>query len=86
MEKLEVSYTIAEDGQEAMDKVSLRLKKGKLVDLIFMKLIIPGMSGFEAAKEIRKVESEYKLKQDENQIICGCCVESCEGKKCFITL
>ena len=51
-----------------------------------MKLIIPGMSGFEAAKEIRKVESEYKLKQDENQIICGCCVESCEGKKCFITL
>jgi hypothetical protein len=46
-----------------------------------MKLIIPGMSGFEAAMEIRKVESEYKLKQNEVQIICGCCVDNYEGKK-----
>lgn len=62
--KLEVRYAIAKDGQEAIDKVSLRLKKGKLFDIIFMKLILPYMNGFEAAKEIRKVESEYKLEQD----------------------
>jgi len=50
------------------------LKKGKLFDLIFMKLIIPGMSGFEAAMEIRKIEGSFRLKQDEIQIICGCSV------------
>lgn len=57
------------------------MKKGKLFDLIFMKLIIPGMSGFEAAMEIRKIEGSFRLKQDEIQIICGCSVENNEGKK-----
>jgi len=46
-----------------------------------MKLIIPGMSGFEAAMEIRKIEGSFRLKQDEIQIICGCSVENNEGKK-----
>jgi len=56
-----VFYAIAEDGQEAIDIVSKSLSEGHIFDLVFLKLIMPVISGFEAAKEIREIEARFQL-------------------------
>lgn len=42
---------VTESGEEGVNK-----ERGKKYDLIFLELKMPGMSGIEALKEIRKVE------------------------------
>lgn len=53
MKSLEVSCTIADNAEEAIEIFQKTLSEGLLFDMVFVKLIIPGMSGFDAAKEIR---------------------------------
>lgn len=45
-----------------------------------MKLIMPGMSGFDAAKEFRKLEAEFGLNSDARHFICGITAEITDGK------
>jgi two-component system sensor histidine kinase/response regulator len=54
---------IATDGQEAVNIFKDFLKKRQHFDIIMMDLIMPTMDGFEATKEIRKIEAEKRLKK-----------------------
>lgn len=56
------------------------LNEGYLYDCVFMKLIMPGMSGFDAAKEFRKLEAEFGLNSDARHFICGITAEITDGK------
>ena len=56
------------------------LEEGYLYDCIFIKLIMPGMSGFDATKEFRKLEAQFGLGQDARHFICGTSAEVSECK------
>ena len=47
---------VAESGEEGVNK-----ERGKKYDLVFLDLKMPGMSGIEALKEIRKVNKETPI-------------------------
>ncbi|MEK0314287.1 CHASE3 domain-containing protein [Cohnella sp. 56] len=49
LESLEMSFTIAHDGLECMD----RLRSGDTYDCILMDIMMPDMDGFQAIREIR---------------------------------
>ena len=80
MKSLEVSCTIADNAEEAIEIFQKTLSEGLLFDLVFVKLIIPGMSGFDAAKEIRQIEDNYELKKEERHFICGFAADVTECK------
>lgn len=50
MKSLKVSISTAESGEEAIEIFTKSISEGKAFDIIFMKLIMPVMSGFEAAR------------------------------------
>jgi len=47
------------------------LSENHIFDLIFIKLIMPGVSGYETSKEIRAIEKNYELSEDDRHFICG---------------
>jgi len=49
----------AASGEEAVNLVEAALKKGNYFDLICMDIELPGISGHEALKTIRKMESAH---------------------------
>jgi signal transduction histidine kinase/CheY-like chemotaxis protein len=58
LEKMGVKVTIANNGQEGVDKY---LSHPKRYDLILMDLQMPIMSGYEATKEIRKYNKDIPI-------------------------
>ncbi len=39
--------------------------------MIFMKLIMPSVNGYEAAKELREIEASHKISAVDKHFICG---------------
>lgn len=56
------------------------LQQGALYDAIFIKLFMPGMSGFDAVQEFRKLEKKFGLGPDHSHFICGTSAEVSERK------
>ncbi|QLL33498.1 hypothetical protein HG536_0E04090 [Torulaspora globosa] len=61
LKKHKISYKVAKNGQEAVD----RWKEGG-IDLIFMDLQLPVFSGMDAAKKIRDLEKQNISKQNNS--------------------
>lgn len=80
MRTLDVNYEMASSAEEAVAVFKDTLNEGYLFDCIFMKLIMPGMSGFDAAKEFRKLETEFGLSPDARHFICGITAEISDCK------
>jgi two-component SAPR family response regulator len=56
------------------------LTDGLLYDIIFIKLILPGVNGMEAAREMRDIEAQMKLTKEQEHFICGSSNEITESK------
>jgi len=53
MKTLEYQYTLCENANEATKQFKETLSENLLYDMIFLKLIMPGTDGYDAAKELR---------------------------------
>jgi PleD family two-component response regulator len=42
-----------------------------LFDMVFLKLIMPSVSGYECAKELRQIEESHKIGSLQRHFICG---------------
>ena len=71
---------MASCAEDAVATFKDTLNEGYLYDCVFMKLIMPGMSGFDAAKEFRKLEAEFGLNTDAKHFICGITAEISDCK------
>jgi two-component system chemotaxis response regulator CheY len=53
--------SVAYDGQEAIDAVRLALEENDPYDLVCLDIMMPGVDGHEALKEIRKLEARHGI-------------------------
>ncbi len=77
---MDVNYEMASSAEESVSRFKETLNEGYLYDCVFMKLIMPGMSGFDAAKEFRKLEAEFGVTTDARHFICGIAAEISDCK------
>ena len=73
--KVGVDYKTAQNGNEGVEIVEDFIKNKKRFDIIFMDLIMPCMDGYEATKEIRRLEREYNIEERDKHYICACSAE-----------
>ena len=52
-----------------------------MFEMIIMDILMPVMGGYEATKEIRKIEEEFKLAKDDRHFICGFSADVSSGKQ-----
>ena len=69
-----------------MKKFGETLADGLLFDMIFIKLIMPGVSGYEAAQQIRDIEEQMCLKPAERHFICGSANDITDRKCALVVL
>ena len=55
----------AYNGQEAVELFQASLKTDCAYDLIVMDIIMPKMDGFEAVKEIKKIQEKEKISEEK---------------------
>lgn len=60
---------ITVDGSEAVEAVALALEEKKPYDLICLDIMMPVMDGYEALKEIRRLEDAEGLSENERSKI-----------------
>ncbi len=58
LKAINVNVFRAEDGIKAVDMIR---RNGRTIDLILMDIKMPGMNGFEATAEIKKIKSEIPI-------------------------
>jgi CheY-like chemotaxis protein len=66
-----MGWVLAENGKEAIGEFTKYMQEGILFELILMDLIMPEMNGYDATVEIRKLEKEFGLNENEKHFICG---------------
>ena len=64
-----VDWVCAVNGQDGVDTVAAFQKNGKMFDIILMDLIMPIMNGYEATKEIRRIEKKYNVPESQRNFI-----------------
>ena len=52
-----------------------------MFEMIIMDILMPVMGGYEATKEIRKIEEEFKLAKEDRHYICGFSADVSYGKQ-----
>ncbi|KAK7749649.1 hypothetical protein SLS53_000227 [Cytospora paraplurivora] len=70
-EKRQIPYSMAVNGQEAVDQFKASLRKGPRINLIFMDLQMPILDGAEATQQIRDIEKESTLARSCVFIVTG---------------
>ena len=78
-----MNYEIALCAEESVKMFKETLQEGYLYDCIFIKLIMPGMSGFDATKEFRKLEKQFGISNETRHYICGTSAEVTD-RKCML--
>jgi Response regulators consisting of a CheY-like receiver domain and a winged-helix DNA-binding domain len=53
------------DGGEAVEAFKMALDQGEGYDLICMDIMMPGIDGFQALKQIRNIENEYNIPEEK---------------------
>ena len=56
---------ITVDGKEAVEAAALAIEDGELYDLICLDIMMPEMDGYEALKEIRRLEEEAGIDESK---------------------
>lgn len=59
----------ASSGMEALEKYNAALESNDPFDLVIMDIMMPGMSGHDAAKAIRQIEKEQKTTKRVNIVM-----------------
>ena len=59
----------AGDGEKSVQAYTSALKDNKPYDLICMDIMMPGMDGKQALKEIRRIEIEHKVRERQDTVI-----------------
>lgn len=73
-------FVILENADDGIQTFRQSIKSGFIYDFIFMKLIMPGTNGYDAVKEMRKIENEYRFNDADRHLICGLSAEISESK------
>lgn len=66
-----IKCIIADNEQEALRQVNETLERGRVFDLILLKVNHETNAGFQTAIRIREAERTYKLHEDDHQYICA---------------
>lgn len=71
LENMGVTAVIAENGKIGIEKFLNYVQQGCLFEMIIMDILMPVMGGYDATKEIRKIEDQYKVAREDRHFICG---------------
>lgn len=71
LENMGVTAVIAENGKIGVEKFLSYVQQGCLFEMIIMDILMPVMGGYDATKEIRKIEDQYKVAREDRHFICG---------------
>lgn len=93
LENMGVTAVIAENGKIGVEKFLNYVQQGYFIfyftlifsyrclfEMIIMDILMPVMGGYDATKEIRKIEDQYKVAREDRHFICGFSADISAGK------
>jgi two-component system, sensor histidine kinase len=99
LENMGVTAVIAENGKIGIEKFLNYVQQGYFIfyltltfsyrclfEMIIMDILMPVMGGYDATKEIRKIEDQYKVAREDRHFICGFSADVSAGKLIISTI